>query len=241
MKTINPNRFVVIFLMTMAVASVTAQVKSPEKNVSEPFLAAVVWVHDGDTLTVRSNGIKYLVRLWGIDAPEKDQPGGKEATKFLMSLTKRRTLKIIPVDSDIYGRLVAQIYSGKKYINLEMLKAGHAWWYEKYAPDEKTFKEAEEKARSDKKGLWNDPTPVNPKIWRKKKTSTIRVEFLKIRNALMPSLGIIKKEIAVDSFSEFRQSFVMVQIQILVFQTAPQAFGKNVVQRASFACHAYFY
>jgi hypothetical protein len=50
------------------------------------------------------------------------------------------------VDSDIYGRLVAQIYSGKKYINLEMLKAGHAWWYEKYAPDEKTFKESEKKA-----------------------------------------------------------------------------------------------
>ena len=167
-------KYLSVLLLT-AFVSVTAYTENPDFTEStskqQPFLAAVVWVYDGDTIAARSNGLEYLIRLWGIDAPEKEQPGGKDATKYLISLTRKRTLKIIPVDTDIYGRLVAKVYSGNAYINLEMIKAGHAWWFKYLAPDEKSFESAQETSKSIKLGLWNNSAPIEPSIWRKNKNN----------------------------------------------------------------------
>ena len=53
-------------------------------------------------------------------------------------------------------------------INLELVEAGLAWWYEKYAPDDTPLAEAEAKARAEKRGLWADPDAVPPWKWRKR-------------------------------------------------------------------------
>lgn len=45
--------------------------------------AKVVSVADGDTITVLHNDQKKEIRLYGIDAPEKDQASGQEAKKFI--------------------------------------------------------------------------------------------------------------------------------------------------------------
>ncbi len=52
-------------------------------------------------------------------------------------------------------------------LNHELVKAGFAWWYRKYAPEDDTLKQLEEEARQAKRGLWVDPHAVPPWEWRK--------------------------------------------------------------------------
>jgi endonuclease YncB( thermonuclease family) len=162
----------ITYLIVMILAVVLTAAKSKEQKPDstatkqEAFKAAVLRVYDGDTVLVRYNGLECLIRLWGIDAPESKQTDGKEATKYLLSLIKSRTVKIVPVESGKYGRLVAKIYVKNKHVNLEMIKAGYAWWYKQYAPDAKDFEKAQEEAKAKKLGVWANDNPVNPSKWR---------------------------------------------------------------------------
>ena len=47
-------------------------------------------------------------------------------------------------------------------LNHELVKAGMAWWYRRYAPEDETLKQLEAEARDAKRGLWVDPHPVPP-------------------------------------------------------------------------------
>ena len=52
-------------------------------------------VSDGDTIHVVTDGnAKYKVRLDRIDAPESDQPYGKESTAYLSSLIRGKTVRV---------------------------------------------------------------------------------------------------------------------------------------------------
>lgn len=144
------------------------------------FEGVVSWVDDGDTVRVKSHGVKITVRLWGIDTPEKKQPGGKAALYYLIKLVKRKKVSIVPLESGTYGRLIAKIYVKDKFINLEMLKAGHAWWYKRYSPDWSDGEKAQTKAQKEKRGIWGKKTPpVNPYIWRKKHRKSRRLTGFK--------------------------------------------------------------
>ena len=72
-------------------------------------------VHDGDSI-VRGDGIR--VRLYGIDAPERDQPYGKEARKILKQYMPM-VAKMKEYDEDRYGRLIVELFTeDDKSINL---------------------------------------------------------------------------------------------------------------------------
>jgi endonuclease YncB( thermonuclease family) len=131
----------------------------------------VIRVKDGDSFIMRSGGLTYEVRMYGIDAPELKQPYGKQSAKALRSYIHNKNIKIIKSGSDHYGRLVGKVYINKTYINLKMVKQGHAHWYRKYAPKDKNLKEAEQSARKSKRGLWSHPKPELPFKWRKAKTA----------------------------------------------------------------------
>ena len=49
-----------------------------------------------------------------------------------------------------------------------MVKDGFAWHY-KYYDSTPAYAEAEKEARAAKRGLWNDPNPIQPYEFRKKK------------------------------------------------------------------------
>ena len=143
------------------------KVKRIVKSLKE-FEGVVSWVYDGDTVLVKSHGVKISVRLWGIDTPEKKQPGGRDALRYLIKMTRRRKVRIKPIESGIYGRLIAKIYVKEKCINLEMIKAGYAWWYERYSKGWTAGKEAQAEAQAAKRGIWGAETPpVRPYVWRK--------------------------------------------------------------------------
>ena len=72
-------------------------------------------------------------------------------------------------DADRYGRLVGVVLLDGKSVNLELVEAGLAWWYEQYAPDDRQLAEAEAEARAVNRGLWADPDAVPPWEWRRGK------------------------------------------------------------------------
>lgn len=128
----------------------------------------VVRVADGDTLSLLdSNGTQYKIRLYGIDTPEREQAHGKVAMRALEELVDGRTVGIVVVDTDSYGRKVGTVYRGDNNINLAMVTAGHAWWYRRHAQHERQLEYAERQAREQKRGLWAAPEPQAPWQWRR--------------------------------------------------------------------------
>ena len=54
-------------------------------------------------------------------------------------------------------------------LNQELVKKGWCWWYRKYTPGDTVLEWLENEAREAKKGLWADPQPVPPWVYRKAK------------------------------------------------------------------------
>lgn len=78
---------------------------------------------DGDSLYVR--GRKQQVRLWGVDAPERDAAGFERATAMLSRLAQGQRITCREVDQDRYGRSVARCFlpDGRE-INRLMIESG---------------------------------------------------------------------------------------------------------------------
>lgn len=128
----------------------------------------VVRVADGDTLSLLDrHNEQHKIRLHGIDTPERDQPYGRAAWDALAELVDGKTVGVVVLGEDSYGRTDGTIYLGDRNINLAMVAAGHAWWYRYYAPHDRLLASAEEKARSEKRGLWAQPNPISPRDWRR--------------------------------------------------------------------------
>lgn len=132
------------------------------------FTGAVTRVHDGDTLTVDGR----RVRLFGIDAPELDQPGGAASREYLARLVQGRSVEVVEKDIDAYGRVVGVVlaHDGRE-VNAMMVRAGHAWVYRTYCRDCAELKRDEALARREGLGLWGEPRPVPPWKWRKQSRS----------------------------------------------------------------------
>ncbi|MBR2626350.1 MAG: thermonuclease family protein [Lentisphaeria bacterium] len=131
----------------------------------------VIEVYDGDTLTLlsRINGQekKYKVRFYGIDAPEAAQAHGTASRDALRGKILGRQVQVTVVSVDRYGRSVGKVMSGVRYINLEMVAEGNAWYYPDYAANEYELAKAEKEARSGRLGLWQESSPQAPWFYRK--------------------------------------------------------------------------
>ena len=132
------------------------------------LLGTVVKVKDGDSIIVsRDKDASIEVRLHGIDAPEYKQAHGKKARRVLANLVSGEAVGLVVKDTDRFGRAVAVVYVDGENINLEMVCAGHAWWYERYAAENIDMKKCQHRARSSGLGLWADRNPVPPWEWRR--------------------------------------------------------------------------
>ena len=136
------------------------------------FSGRVVGVTDGDTIKVMHNGKAEKIRLHGIDCPEKAQPFGTKAKQFTSAMVfgKEVTVKDYGLDNIRFKRTLGEIVlPDGRVVNEELLRAGLAWWYRKYAPNRVDLAALEEEARTARRGLWADPHPVPPWEWRKQK------------------------------------------------------------------------
>ena len=108
-------------------------------------------VQDGDSI-IRGDGVR--MRLYGIDAPERDQPYGKQARKVLKQYMPL-VAKMKEYDEDRYGRLIVELFTeDDKSINAAMICSGAAWWYDYYAPDRPQFKQCQANAQKNKLICW---------------------------------------------------------------------------------------
>ncbi len=130
----------------------------------------VVWVTDGDTLTVLDSNLDFTtIRIYGIDTPEKGQPYGYMAYAYTAYRSLARKVRIDPVEKDRYGRLVARLTVNGESLAALLIKRGAAWVYDRYcrSPECPRLRRLEEEARSAEKGLWGwTAEPIPPWVWR---------------------------------------------------------------------------
>ncbi len=135
----------------------------------------VVGVSDGDTLTVLDVQKKpHKIRLLGIDAPEKAQPFGQKSKESLSHLAFQKQVQVRSSKKDRYGRTVGQVFVGNTDVCLEQVKLGMAWHYKTYqreqSPEDRVlYDRAESQAREQRIGLWQDPAPIEPSVFRRQK------------------------------------------------------------------------
>lgn len=135
----------------------------------------IINVVDGDTVhLLNDNQEKLKVRLHHIDAPELDQSYGKESKFLLEQLILNKKVTVVGDKKDKYKRLLGVISLDETDINLEMIKAGAAWHFKKYAKFDQTeyqyqiYDENEHQAKLKKIGLWKE-NAISPWLWRKNK------------------------------------------------------------------------
>lgn len=155
-----PNRLPVLLLLLLLALPARAQ---------ETFAAKVVGVSDGDTITVLTDARRQVkVRLHGIDAPESHQPFGSRAKQFTSGTVFGKAVKVKVRDTDRYGRSVAEVFTQDgRSLNHEAVRAGMAWWYRRYAPNDRMLQVLEEEARRARRGLWADRDPIPPWEFRR--------------------------------------------------------------------------
>ncbi len=96
--------------------------------------ARVVRVVDGDTIVARVGGADEYVRYIGVDTPETVKPDtpvqcyGPRASDENHRLVEGRTVRLA-FDSEVrddYGRLLAYVHAGGRFVNAELVRGGYA-------------------------------------------------------------------------------------------------------------------
>ena len=125
-------------------------------------------IADGDSFDLRTSDRRRVsVRLFGIDAPEGSQACGRESRDALKREIRGRPLELRVVETDQYGRLVGDLYRDGTWINEIQVSRGWAWHYTRYS-DHPALARAEREARAARRGLWREPHPTPPWIWRQR-------------------------------------------------------------------------
>ena len=156
----------------------------------------VTRVIDGDTVEVTTRSGLFRrksnerIRLYGIDAPESSQKGGGKSTRHLRKIIGRnRKIWLESSGTDQYGRTIGLIYNGRdgaaNSYNYQMVAAGHAHCYMLNRMDQKRYQQAEQEARSKKRGLWKQKNPTYPWEYRKTEKARHRRIPWRIRLALL--------------------------------------------------------
>lgn len=157
-------------LLSLLTFSVSANAQQYVINLPK---ALDIKVSDGDTLSFRSGGQNIRVRLVGIDAPESNQPYGRESTSSLKRcLSSGSSIQVYYRKKDQYGRLLGKVIVDGRDCNLYQIQTGHAWWYRNFASelpvnDRASYSQAEQSAKRNRLGLWSSAGAIPPWDWRK--------------------------------------------------------------------------
>jgi endonuclease YncB( thermonuclease family) len=165
----------IIFLITIVSGNIfatnaIAQNQPIKENFSISGEVTITHISDGDSL--RSG--KLRIRLFGIDAPEKNQQCtnadgakwacGETAQKMLESLVaKAPYLQCDLIDTDRYGRAVMKCFAGETDLGAALVRAGLALAYRQYSS---TYGADEDSAKTAKLGMWAGSFTA-PWTWRR--------------------------------------------------------------------------
>ena len=126
----------------------------------------VTRVVDGDTVEVRIDGEIEDVRYIGVDTPESVKPGepvecyALAAGDFNERLVEGERVRLVfdAERRDTYGRLLAYVYLGDRFVNAELVRRGYATTLT-IAPNDRfadLFARLERRAGAQGRGLWGE-------------------------------------------------------------------------------------
>lgn len=139
----------------------------------------IVYVEDGDTLTLLDQHRRqHVIRLTDLDAPERakkryakpGQPFSAASTRSLSGLAKGRASTAYCYEFDANQRLVCRVHVDNIDVSLEQIRRGFAWANRaspRYVRDDRAYA-YEQAAQQSQLGLWSNPNPIPPWIWRRR-------------------------------------------------------------------------
>lgn len=128
-------------------------------------------VIDGDTLLVTApDGSEKRLELAYIDAPEREQPFGREARDFVSNKLLNQ-----PILVDLDGS-AQEVLIGGKSLNLEMVELGLAWVSPKIgnAVVGESYLDAQTQAINKMSGFWSAEHELRVPPWQWRKQATER-------------------------------------------------------------------
>jgi endonuclease YncB( thermonuclease family) len=162
-KRLKPWYFAIAAIASAIVAALPA---CPMHDAAGRPIWRVETVHDGDTITcLDTEGRRVRVRLVRIDAPELDQPKGRESRAALVAKLAGGIVRVEGDARDQHGRVLGTLRLDDRNLNREMVAEGWAWAFTGFAEDDDLIA-AESAARRARRGLWADPQPMPPRQWR---------------------------------------------------------------------------
>ena len=168
------SRSALLWLVIVAVLAVVAHYVTPRRPPPGQPVTGHARVVDGDTLNI--NGQR--IRLFGIDAPEREQDCrddagrsyacGREATRALTAAIAGRVVTCTPVDHDRYNRDVAVCTAEGDDLSEAMVRSGHALDLARHS--RRRYADAERDARDARRGLWAGSFDA-PAAWRRQQVN----------------------------------------------------------------------
>ena len=128
----------------------------------------VVRVTDGDSVWFKpdGDGKPFKLRLEGLDAPERCQPGGEQAREALSSRVLKRRATVRTEASDDYHRAVGTLKVDGEDIGAWLVLQGHAWT-RGYRKAPAPYAKQELDARAARRGVFADPQAQEPRSFRR--------------------------------------------------------------------------
>ena len=140
--------------LLVKVSLVFSLLLTPLSAIAQTTPATIVSIGDGDTLRIRQSGqVTTTIRLAYVDASERAlSPWGQQSTFRLKQLLPLGTVvQVREITRDRYGRTVAELYVGKRSVNLQMVREGQSVVYRQYlsgcAATKDQYLQAETQAR----------------------------------------------------------------------------------------------
>jgi len=141
---------------------------APSVETGTQISGKCVGVSDGDTIRIMHRGREEKIRLFGVDAPEMSQPYGNAAKRFTSQMVFGKTVTVDVRTQDRYGRTVGWVKTEDgRLLDVELVRAGLAWWYQYYDPDDQKLAKLEASARKAKRGLWQQSNSIPPWEYRR--------------------------------------------------------------------------
>ena len=138
---------------------------------------------------------EFRVRLYGIDAPESDQPFGRESTEALRGLLRAQPLALDVFAHDQYGRAIGLLYprggDQRQSLNVAMVRDGWAYCYHRNGRYSQGLNAAQRQAQAARRGVWSQrDEPERPWVYRGRVREGQRGSVLNPR-ALVAGLALL--------------------------------------------------
>ena len=158
----------------------------------------VTRVSDGDTVVVREDrrfAQEFRVRLYGIDAPESDQPFGRESTGALRRMVRSHSLALDVFAHDQYGRAIGLLYprggDPRESLNVAMVREGWAYCYHRNGRYSHGLDAAQRQAQGARRGVWAQPSTAERPWAHRRRVREERVAPVLSPRVLLAGLALL--------------------------------------------------